>query len=196
MKKYFVVLLCGLMLCGCGKKDQNDSVPPTPTPDVVTKDENPVLNLAEKLPESIKEITLRIETTVDTITIEFKDEEIDDFNDFFYDFVYLNHGSTASKAVRQMVTRIVTEDPQAQERLIELWEAACGEGSLTTLSEYIDEQAELLQQSQELNFKRWPILSEKVHQNYQALGSYDAEVKVLKTYIEGRLSQFDQLIRK
>lgn len=79
MKKYFVVLLCGLMLCGCGKKDQNDSVPPTPTPDVVEKDENPVLNLGEKLPESVKEITLRIETTVDTITIEFKDEEIDAF---------------------------------------------------------------------------------------------------------------------
>ena len=48
MKKYFVVLLCGLMLCGCGKKEQNDSVPPTPTPDVVVKDENPALNLSEK----------------------------------------------------------------------------------------------------------------------------------------------------
>ena len=46
MKKYFVVLLCGLMLFGCAKKDKNDSVPPTPTPDTVVQDENPALNLS------------------------------------------------------------------------------------------------------------------------------------------------------
>lgn len=76
MKKYLVVLLCGLLLCGCGKKDQNDSVPPTPTPDIVEKDENPALNLNELLPDSVKEITLKIETTVNTMTIEFTKEEV------------------------------------------------------------------------------------------------------------------------
>lgn len=79
MKKYLVILCCGLLLCGCAKKDQNDSVPPTPTPDTVVTDENPILNLSEKLPENVKDISLRIETTVDTITIEFKGEEIEEF---------------------------------------------------------------------------------------------------------------------
>ena len=59
----------------------------------------------------------------------------------------------------------------AKERLIELWE-------------------------DELNFKRWDILDEKVHQNYQALGSYNAEVGTVKTYINERLKTLDALIRR
>ena len=112
------------------------------------------------------------------------------------DYIYCTKGSLASSAVKNMVSRIVKEDPKAKERLIEIWEEACENGGLDHMNSYVDQIAAMLQESQELNFKRWPILSEKVHQNYQALGSYDAEVKVLKTYIEGRLSQFDQLIRK
>ncbi len=59
----------------------------------------------------------------------------------------------------------------AKERLIELW-------------------------GDELNFKRWDILDEKVHQNYQALGSYNAEVGTVKTYINERLKTLDALIRR
>ena len=112
------------------------------------------------------------------------------------DYIFCTKGSLASSAMKNMVSRIVKEDPKAKERLIEIWEDACKNGGLDHMNAYVDQIAALLQESQELNFKRWPILSEKVHQNYQALGSYDAEVKVLKTYIEGRLSHFDQLIRK
>ena len=56
--------------------------------------------------------------------------------------------------------------------------------------------AELLDESQELNVKRWDILDKKVHQNYQALGSYEAEVKTVKDYITTRLQTLDALIRK
>lgn len=56
--------------------------------------------------------------------------------------------------------------------------------------------ADLLQESQELNFKRWDILSKPVHQNFQALGSYDAELQVVKTYVDKRIQSFDELIRK
>lgn len=112
------------------------------------------------------------------------------------DFVYLNHGSAASAAVRQMVTRIVTDDSIAHDRMVELWEAACGEGGLDTLSEYIDEQAELLQQSQELNFMRWKILDKTVHMNFQALGSYEAEVGTVKEYVKERVETLDILIRR
>ena len=112
------------------------------------------------------------------------------------DYIYCTKGSLASSAVKQMVSRIVKEDPKAKERLMEIWEEACKNGGLRDMNTYVNQTAAMLQESQELNFKRWPILSEKVHQNYQALGSYDAEVKVVKTYIEGRLSHFDQLIRK
>ena len=79
---------------------------------------------------------------------------------------------------------------------MELWEEACGEGGLRDLSEYIDENAELLQQSQELNFRRWDILDKIVHMNFQALGSYDAEVETVKSYVTRRVETLDALLRR
>ena len=105
-------------------------------------------------------------------------------------------GSVASSYVRTFVSRIVKEDPAAKARLVELWEKACTEGGLNQLNDYVSEKAALIDESQRLNFKRWPILDERVHQNYQALGSYSAEVQVVKNYITERLKQFDQLVRK
>ena len=112
------------------------------------------------------------------------------------DFIYCTKGSAASSKVKKMVSQIVKEDPEAKKRLIELWVAARDNGGLKNLKSYVDETAELLQESQELNFKRWPILNEIVHQNFQALGSYNAEVQTVKTYIDERLIHFDQLINR
>jgi len=95
-----------------------------------------------------------------------------------------------------MVTRIVKEDPQAKARLLQLWEECCGEEGLGSLSEYIDENARLLQQSQELNFKRWKILDKKVHMNFQALGTYEAEVGTVKDYVTRRVEILDGFLRR
>ncbi len=113
-----------------------------------------------------------------------------------WDYIYASNGSVASEAVRQMVSRIVKEDPQAKARLIELWEAACNEGDLKNLNAVVDQNAQLLQEAQELNFKRWKILNQYVHMNFQALGSYDKEVETVKKYISGRLEKFDELARR
>ena len=112
------------------------------------------------------------------------------------DFIYCTNGSTASNAIKQMVTRIVKEDAQAKARLIEIWETALDEGELDDLIAYLEETADLLQESQELNFKRWKILNQHTHMNFQALGSYDAEVGTVRNYINSRLTKFDQLIRR
>ena len=112
------------------------------------------------------------------------------------DYIYVKKGSVASSHVRTFVSRIVKEDPSAKARLIELWDIACSEGGLAYLNDYVAEKAAMLDESQRLNFKRWPILNEKVHQNFQALESYSAEVEYLRTYISGRLKQFDRLVRK
>lgn len=110
------------------------------------------------------------------------------------DYIYASKGSVAADAVRTMVTRIVKQDPEAQKRLVELWDQA--KPALSTLNDYVDETAALLDESQQLNFVRWPILNQRVHQNFQAKGSYSAEVKVVKDYITGRLVSFDKLVRK
>jgi hypothetical protein len=112
------------------------------------------------------------------------------------DFIYCSRGSVANEAIRSMVTRIVKEDMNAKTRRIQLWEAALDTGELDELNKYVESTAELLDESQELNFKRWDILDKKVHQSYQALGSYEAEVKTVKDYITTRLQTLDALIRK
>ena len=108
-------------------------------------------------------------------------------------YIYATKGSVAADAVRNMVTRIVKSDPDAHARLIEIWEEV--KPSLANLNEYVDQTAALLDESQSLNFRRWPIMNQRVHQNPRAWGSYSAEVRVVKDYITGRLTKVDELVR-
>lgn len=112
------------------------------------------------------------------------------------DYVFCTKGRAASDAIKRVTERIVKQDPEAKKMLIKIWEKAYKEGELKNLYEYAGETYELLQESQELNFKRWPVLNEKVHMNFQALGSYEAEVRYMKNCINDRLVLFDQLVRK
>ena len=76
MKKWLIVLICGLMICGCGsKKDDDSSVNPTPTP-ADTDDKTTTVKLDEMLPEEIKEISLFVETSTGNIQIDFKEDEV------------------------------------------------------------------------------------------------------------------------
>lgn len=108
-------------------------------------------------------------------------------------FIYATNGSVAADAVRTMVTRIVKNDADAHARLVEIWEEV--KPALEDLNDYVDETAALLDESQRLNFKRWPILNQYVHQNPQVKGSYAGEVGVVKNYITGRLTRFGELLR-
>ena len=88
------------------------------------------------------------------------------------------------------------QDPQAKARLVELWDAALNEGNLKGLGSYMEDTAKLLNESQQLNFKRWRILDQWVHMNYQALGSYEAELGTVRNHIKTRLNTLDELIKK
>lgn len=109
------------------------------------------------------------------------------------DFIYASAGSVAADAVRKMVNRIVKSDADARARLVEIWDAT--RPKLEDLNDYVDATAALLEESQRLNFKRWPILNSRVHQNPKAYGSYAAEVANVKRYITARLTRFDALVR-
>ena len=106
------------------------------------------------------------------------------------------HGSFAGGQLKDIVLRIVKQDPQAKARLVELWDAALNEGNLKGLATYMEDTAKLLNESQQLNFKRWRILDQWVHMNFQALGSYEAELGTVRNHISSRLNTLDQLIRK
>ena len=124
---------------------------------------------------------------------DYRTYPINDTNDF----LYCGKSSGASEAVNQMNNRIIKYDAEAKAELQELWSWAKQNGlDAASMLEYVDETAELLKESQELNFKRWPILNQWVHMNFQALGSYEAEVGTIKTYIQQRVTKLDELINK
>jgi hypothetical protein len=95
----------------------------------------------------------------------------------------------------RVTERIVKQDPEAKKLLQELWTEAYDAG-IKDLPQYLDKTYQLLKESQELNFKRWPVLGEKVHMNFQALGSYDAEVQFVRRTITDRLVKFDGYVRR
>ncbi|MBP3679411.1 MAG: CotH kinase family protein [Bacteroidaceae bacterium] len=112
------------------------------------------------------------------------------------DYIFATKGSVASEAMRDLVSRIVKDDKGASQRLSELWSEARTTKGLdeTSLLEFVDKTAELLNESQKLNFLRWNILSDRVHENPQASGSYEGEVAIVKNFIRKRLPQMDGFI--
>ena len=108
------------------------------------------------------------------------------------DWIYRTNGSTAGY-LRRWVDKIVVNDADAKRQLAALWEQL-RRGGLTeeALLRYVDEQAAMLDQSQRLNFMRWPIMSQYVHQNPRIWGSYQGEVDNVKRYLRERLKWIDR----
>ena len=108
------------------------------------------------------------------------------------DYIYRSGGSTIGY-MRTLVDNIVINDAAAKQQLKDLWAQLRRNGfTEESMLDYIDEQAELLAHSQQLNFLRWPILNQYVHQNPAARGSYQAEVENVRSYIRNRIPWMDR----
>jgi hypothetical protein len=57
-----------------------------------------------------------------------------------------------------------------------------------TLPAWINQNAAALQQSQENNFQRWPILGQNVWPNSEVAGSYQGEVTFLNSWLTTRIA--------
>ena len=104
-------------------------------------------------------------------------------------------GGSCAGNMRSFVNRVLS-DGEADRQLNQLWRENRKEGYLDekTLVAYVDSMAEEMEASANLNFIRWPILNSKVHQNVSALGSFEAEVDVLRSYIPARLAWIDNFL--
>ena len=103
------------------------------------------------------------------------------------DYTYGITGEAATFA-----KKILFADKQAKDDMKGCWHVMRNHGiSADELTEYVDSLAQELEQSQRLNFIRWPILSQRLHQNPVALGSFSAEVKRLKEYLAMRVNWMD-----
>ncbi|MBR5716807.1 MAG: CotH kinase family protein [Bacteroidales bacterium] len=107
------------------------------------------------------------------------------------DYVYRSGGSYAGN-MRNFVDKIVVYTPSTKEQLLNIWDKARHNGiDEEHLVAFIDAMEEELQQSQELNFLRWPIMNRYVHQNPRIWGSYAAEVENVRSFMRKRIEWMD-----
>lgn len=115
---------------------------------------------------------------------------------------FLYSSGTASFAggdnMQQFVTRIVRMDPVAKARLKEMWNDLRDSGVITSesLVQYVNDTEQYLDQSQKLQYTRWNNLNFNVNMNYQHLGSYPAEVDVVRKFINRRVTDLDKFINE
>ena len=104
-------------------------------------------------------------------------------------------GGSCAGNMRAFVNRLLSDDGVNQQ-LNQMWRDNRKEGLLDekTLVAYVDSMAQEIEASANLNFIRWPILNTMVHQNVSALGSFEAEVDVLRNYIPTRLAWIDNYL--
>ena len=108
------------------------------------------------------------------------------------DYIYRSGGSCAGN-MRSFTDKIVVNDANAKKQLVEIWDEA-RQGGLTeeNMVAYIDSLESVLQQSQKLNFIRWPMMNQLVHQNFKIWGSYEAEVENVRNYMKERIGWMDR----
>ena len=102
-------------------------------------------------------------------------------------------GGSGAPGMTGVVERILS-DPYAKKRLREMWETVRKNGIITAenMVAYVDSTAQLLQASQRLNFLRWPILGQQVHENAFAYPTYEEEVAVVREYVSDRVTWIDK----
>jgi hypothetical protein len=107
------------------------------------------------------------------------------------DYIYRSGGSCAGN-MRYFTDRIVVNDANAKKQLVEIWDEA-RQGGLTkeNMEAYIDSLESVLQLSQKLNFIRWPMMNQLVHQNPIIWGSYEAEVENVREFMKERIDWMD-----
>lgn len=90
------------------------------------------------------------------------------------------------------LTNNIINDNTTKAKLIGIWDNARHNGlDEESLLAYVDDLSQQLNRSQELNFTRWPIMNEYIHQNPVIWGSYQAEVNNVKNYIRNRIAWID-----
>ncbi len=108
------------------------------------------------------------------------------------DYIYRSGGSCTGN-MRSFVDRIVVYDASAKAKLLNIWDEARQNGlSQESLVACVDQFEEELALSQELNFLRWPIMNQWVHQNPNVWGSYANEVQNVRRFIKQRVEWIDK----
>lgn len=106
------------------------------------------------------------------------------------DFIFRTNGSCAC-GMKEFANQIINSATEEQKRI---WKEVRTNGNITveSLHAFIDSLTNEIDESQKLNFKRWPIMNTLVHENPKIHGSFEAEVKVVKDYLAARIGWMDK----
>ena len=110
------------------------------------------------------------------------------------DWIFRTGGSSAG-TMKSLVNCLLSDNATTKQ-LKQIWSDCRQEGLLDaeSLLAYVDSMAQVIDASQRLNFIRWPILNQAVHENVTARGSFEAEVDVIRNYIPNRLAWIDNYL--
>ena len=91
--------------------------------------------------------------------------------------------------------RILLKDPGTADEILAVWSAARRNGlTADWLKGKVDEYAQQMDASQRLNFIRWPILNQYVHQNPKVYSTYSAACDDVKSYIGLQMDHLDKVV--
>lgn len=108
------------------------------------------------------------------------------------DFIYRSGGSCTGN-MKNLVDAFVLRSDESMSKMVDIWDKARhADVTEESLVAYIDNMESELDHSQRLNFLRWPILNQCVHQNPRALGSFSAEVENVRRFMKERLKWMDR----
>ena len=132
---------------------------------------------------------LRVETVWD-FDLAFDNDSRFYPNRDYGDYLSLARGGAGNS--RALLKRIFTDEIFCDSLRV-MWETARKDWGITeeSLIAYIDSTALELEESQRLNFIRWPILNTVQHLNPRVAGTYEGEVEYLREYIRERIPFLD-----
>lgn len=97
--------------------------------------------------------------------------------------------------MKDFVNALLSKD-KVNQAMREIWAYARTNDYLSndTLQALVNEYAELLDQSQTLNFQRWPYLGVDIHMNYDSdqAATYQAQVDRVRSFIKARMTFMDR----
>ncbi len=106
-------------------------------------------------------------------------------------YLFTAAGGDAGGVTRTMARRIMISDFGTRKDISRVWSLAVNDRDLKpeSLKQFVREHAELLKDAQRLNFMRWPILNQRVHENPRDEPTYEIAVQNVLDFIDERYAQ-------
>jgi len=105
-----------------------------------------------------------------------------------------NYGSVVS-GMKDFVNRVLS-DPYADATLCSIWAEMRRTKAFSSKSlfAYVDSLAQVIDESQKLNFTRWDNLGQLLTLQQFAPGTYEGEINIIKDYLEERILWIDNML--